>query len=116
MGASARVKPVGCETSLILASSQPAPKPPHRPLAYIKPLMPKDGQTATCYAELVWLLTQFRYKAGKSQLEIDFHSGMQEGYTGKLEQPAQDYGRAAVTPMFDLWIGGLRVGLQIVPL
>jgi len=89
------------------------PKGCTRPYVEIRP--PKYGVART-YGELIYLLREHRYSLGLSQLDVDHIAGLQDGYTGKLEQPNKHYGRRAVHPMFNLWLGGLGVGLMVVPL
>lgn len=74
------------------------------------------------YAEFVRALRYWRTRKGLSQLAVDYRSGLQQGYTGKLEQPdgvtrgGKRYGKRACHPSFDLWLGGVGVALVIVPL
>lgn len=74
-------------------------------------------------AEVTAALARIREHLGISQLELDEIAGFSTGYTGKMEQhgaPAQPgkrkSGRSAINPMFDIWLGSLKVGLVIVPL
>ena len=92
--------------------SQKDDKPTRRPCPVTEPAK----GVASNYSELVWLLRHRRNSIGMSQLELDHTAGLQDGYTSKLEQPDEVYGRRAVYPMFDLWLSGLGVGLMVVPL
>lgn len=88
----------------------------HRPVAASSApaFEPKDG-VAREYLELVWLLAAERRRQGLTQEHLDDLCGMQDGYCGKLEQPNSLYGRRAVHPTFDMWVGGLKVALAVVP-
>lgn len=90
----------------------------HRPLAVLAggASKPRDDGVATNYLELVWLLREHRHALGITQGELDERSGFQDQYVSKLEQPEGLYGRRAVNPSFDLWLGGLGVGIKLVPL
>ena len=89
----------------------------HRPRAVAgqAPVEPSGG-VARNYAELVWLLRARRHALGITHLELDERAGFEDGYASKLEQPVALYGRSAVNPSFDLWLGGLGVGLTLTPL
>jgi hypothetical protein len=95
-----------------------------RPHALVEPRAPAIEEVATCYPELVWLLTQARKSLGVSQEEIVYRSneifgvgnGFEDGYLGKLEQPGSDSGRNAVHPLFDVWLAALGIGLKVVRL
>lgn len=72
--------------------------------------------------ELVEALTRRRGALGLSQLDLDELAGFQLGYTGKLERPdgltrsGKRWGRRCIHPTFDWWLGGLKVGLAVIPL
>ncbi len=66
------------------------------------------------YDDLVEALISRRDALKLSCLELDARSGMQEGYTNKLENWRQDYGRGMGPDIFPLWLGGLRVGVVLV--
>lgn len=87
----------------------------HRPIAARahRVELPPDG-IARDYGQLVALLAQARKSRRISQECLDDLSGLQDGYVAKLERPETQVGRAAVHQSFDLWIGGLKVGLRIV--
>lgn len=90
----------------------------HRPSAsqLHKVSLPADG-IARNYGELVAMLVARRVSIGLSQERLDEVAGMQPGYSGKLENPTHPLsGRAAVNASFDLWLGGLDIGIAIVPL
>lgn len=73
--------------------------------------------------EVTRALAAIREHMGISQLELDDLAGFNQGYTSKLEQPAtpgqgdsRTSGRRTIHPLFDLWVGALKVGIMIVPL
>lgn len=66
------------------------------------------------YDELVDALIQRREQIEMTCGEVDARSGMQEGYTNKLENWRTDYGRGAGPETLPLWIGALRVGIVFV--
>lgn len=68
------------------------------------------------YEELVKAMIDRRNALGLSCAEIDARSGMQEGYTNKLENWRKDYGRGMGPETFALWLGGLRCGIVLVDL
>ncbi|MBX5001867.1 helix-turn-helix domain-containing protein [Rhizobium lentis] len=78
-------------------------------------LRPVSG-VITDYNELVSALTDRRNKLGISSIELDARSGMQEGYTSKLENYGRPQGRGLGPDVFPLWIGGLKVGVVLVDL
>jgi hypothetical protein len=74
-------------------------------------------------AEVTAALARIRTHLGISQNELDDIAGFNQGYTGKLEKPytpgfpeQRASGRSAIHPMFDLWIGALKIGVLLVPL
>lgn len=78
-------------------------------------LKPVSG-VITDYSQLVDALVKRREKLGISSIELDARSGMQEGYTSKLENYGRPQGRGMGPEVFPLWIGGLRVGVILVDL
>lgn len=68
------------------------------------------------YSEFVDAMVRRRYVLKMSSLEADAITGMQEGYTNKLENWERPYGRGMGPDTFPLWLGGLRVGLVLVEL
>nr|WP_183749662.1 helix-turn-helix domain-containing protein [Rhizobium sp. BK196] len=78
-------------------------------------LKPVSG-VITDYDQLVSALTDRRNKLGISSIELDARSGMQEGYTSKLENFGRPQGRGLGPEIFPLWIGGLKVGIVLVDL
>jgi len=74
-------------------------------------------------AEVTAALATIRTHLGISQMELDDIAGFNQGYTGKLERPStpghvgqRGSGRSAMHPMFDIWLGALKVGVVLVPL
>ena len=78
--------------------------------------LPIVSGTILTYDDLVKALTDRRNALGLSCIEVDARSGMQEGYTNKLENYRKDYGRGAGPETFPLWLGGLKVGIVLVDL
>lgn len=71
----------------------------------------------TEYQQLVDALVKRRSDLGISSIELDARSGMQEGYTSKLENHERPgYGRGMGPEVFPLWLGGLKVGIVLVDL
>lgn len=70
----------------------------------------------TDYREFVSALLDQRRRLGMSCAEVDARSGMQEGYTNKLENYERPYGRGIGPESFPLWLGGLRVAVVLVEL
>ncbi|TBY41615.1 helix-turn-helix transcriptional regulator [Rhizobium leguminosarum] len=70
----------------------------------------------TEYDQLVAALTDRRNKLGISSIELDARSGMQEGYTSKLENFGRPQGRGMGPEIFPLWLGGLKCGIVLVDL
>ncbi|MDJ1633202.1 helix-turn-helix transcriptional regulator [Rhizobium rhizogenes] len=68
------------------------------------------------YGQLVAALIKQRQRLKMTCMEIDAVSGMQEGYTNKLENWGQSYGRGAGPEILSLWIGSLRTALVLVEL
>ncbi|RVG92104.1 DNA-binding protein [Sinorhizobium meliloti] len=69
------------------------------------------------YGELVDALKKHRESLKMTVMELDARSGMQEGYTTKLENWARPgYGRGAGPDTLPLWLGGLRLGIVLVSL
>lgn len=68
----------------------------------------------TDYQQLVDALTQRRHELSLSSIELDARSGMQEGYTSKLENFGRPQGRGMGPDIFPLWIGGLKVAVVLV--
>lgn len=78
---------------------------------------------ATNSDDLIAHLIQRRQRLGLSQLAVDQLSGLQSGYTGKIERPngktrkGKKWGRrVTLGPIFDYWIQSLGVGIAVVPL
>lgn len=78
-------------------------------------LAPVSG-VITEYDELVSALVKRRSQLGISSMELDARSGMQEGYTSKLENFGRPQGRGMGPEVFPLWLGGLKVGVVLVDL
>jgi predicted DNA-binding transcriptional regulator AlpA len=68
------------------------------------------------YDEFVQAMVQRRKELALSCIELDARSGMQEGYSNKLENWRKDFGRGMGSDTFPLWLGGLRVGIVLVSL
>ncbi|WP_234909521.1 helix-turn-helix transcriptional regulator [Rhizobium rhizogenes] len=68
------------------------------------------------YRDLVAALRKRREALKLSAMEVDARSGMQEGYTNKLENWGRPYGRGAGPDILPLWLGGVRVALVLVEL
>ncbi|YCI03318.1 helix-turn-helix domain-containing protein [Ensifer sp. D2-11] len=69
------------------------------------------------YGELVNALKKHRENLKMTAIELDARSGMQEGYTIKLENwERPDYGRGAGPDTLPLWLGGLRLDIVLVTL
>lgn len=69
---------------------------------------------ARTYADLMALLRQRREELGRSQLENDAFSGLQDGYTGKLEIGPERGGRAMGRMSTERWLRGLGLVLMVV--
>jgi len=80
----------------------------------LPPPGPQVLGTASTYDELVGLLAARRRALGERQLAIDYISGMQDGYTGKLEIGRERGGRTMGRITTALWLAGLGVQLQVV--
>jgi predicted DNA-binding transcriptional regulator AlpA len=78
-------------------------------------LKPVSG-VITSYDQLVTAMVDRRNKLGISSIELDARSGMQEGYTSKLENFGRPQGRGMGPEIFPLWLGGLKVGIILVDL
>lgn len=65
-------------------------------------------------ADLVASLRRVRQLANITQREFDDLAGWADGYTGKLEQPSQPYGKACTMPSFDEWLATAGVALVMV--
>lgn len=90
---------------------------PHRQFAVLTSNVPQRprNDVATRYSELVWLFRQKRIDQGISHLEFDQLASFEDGYTSKLEIPGSDFGRSAVNPSFDKWLGAIRkIGFGLV--
>jgi predicted DNA-binding transcriptional regulator AlpA len=68
------------------------------------------------YGEFVDAMVSHRAKIQLTTIEVDARSGMQEGYTNKLENWERAYGRGMGPEVFPLWLGGLRLGIVLVEL
>ncbi len=68
------------------------------------------------YEDLVKALRKQRERLKMTVMEVDDVTGMQEGYTNKLENWGRDFGRGAGPEILPLWLGGLRVALVLVEL
>lgn len=95
-------------------------------MARFRTMQPKDGPVPTFLCrnrdDVAHALAEIRKHMGISQLELDEIAGFHVGYTAKLEQPnappvegKQKSGRHAINPMFDPWIGSLKVRVYICP-
>lgn len=70
----------------------------------------------TDYDELVKALVAQRARQKMTVLEVDAKSGMQEGYTSKLENYRRPQGRGMGPETFPLWLGALRLAVVLVEL
>lgn len=70
----------------------------------------------TDYDELVKALRKQRERQKMTVLEVDARSGMQEGYTSKLENYRKANGRGMGPETFPLWLGALRVAVVLIEL
>ncbi len=68
------------------------------------------------YSDLVEALRKQRERLKLSVMEVDAITGLQEGYTNKLENWGRPYGRGAGPEILQLWLGGLRTALVLVEL
>jgi len=68
------------------------------------------------YGDLVEALRKQRERLKLSVMEVDAITGLQEGYTNKLENWGRPYGRGAGPEILQLWLGGLRTALVLVEL
>lgn len=68
------------------------------------------------YDEFVAAMRARREALGMSVVESDARSGLQEGYTSKLENAGAKWGRGVGPDTLPLWLGGLRVGFVLVDL
>lgn len=68
------------------------------------------------YDEFTDAMRARRETLGMSVVESDAKSGMQEGYTSKLENAGARWGRGVGPETLPLWLGGLRVGFVLVDL
>lgn len=78
-------------------------------------LKPVSG-VITDYQQLVDALIKRREELKVSSIELDARSGMQEGYTSKLENFGRPQGRGMGPEIFPLWLGGLKCGVVLVDL
>lgn len=70
----------------------------------------------TDYETFVAAMAKRRQDLKLSVLELDARSGLQEGYTSKLENYHRDYGRGVGPDTMPLWLGGLKLGIVLVEL
>ncbi|AYM62928.1 helix-turn-helix domain-containing protein [Agrobacterium fabrum] len=70
----------------------------------------------TDYDELVKALRKQRERQKMTVMEVDARSGMQEGYTSKLENYRKVNGRGMGPETFPLWLGALRVAVVLIEL
>ncbi|WP_105437677.1 AlpA family transcriptional regulator [Neorhizobium sp. T25_13] len=70
----------------------------------------------TDYDQFVNAMIAQRARRKMTMIELDARSGMQEGYTSKLENYQRHYGRGVGPDTLPLWLGGLRVALVLVEL
>ncbi|WP_197731252.1 helix-turn-helix transcriptional regulator [Rhizobium leguminosarum] len=83
--------------------------------------LPIVSDVIRTYGEFVKAMKARRTELDMTSIELDAKSGMQEGYSNKLE----NYGRRAAggkegrgmgPETFPLWLGGLKVGIILVDL
>ncbi|MDR6589539.1 helix-turn-helix domain-containing protein [Agrobacterium tumefaciens] len=70
----------------------------------------------TEYDDLVKAFVAQRQRLQMTVMEVDARSGMQEGYTTKLENYQRSYGRGVGPESLPLWLGGLRLAIVLVEL
>jgi len=68
------------------------------------------------YDDLVSAMRARRESMGMTVIELEAKSGLQDGYTSKLENPGARWGRGVGPDTLPLWLGGLRVGIVLVDL
>lgn len=68
------------------------------------------------YDDFVRAMASRRRNLAMTCIEVEMVSGMQEGYTTKLENWERGYGRGMGPETFPLWLGGLRLGIVLVDL
>lgn len=78
--------------------------------------LPITSGVIKTYDDFVKAMTERRKALDLSCIESDALSGMQEGYTNKLENWREDYGRGMGAEIFPLWLGALKCGLVLVEL
>jgi predicted DNA-binding transcriptional regulator AlpA len=78
--------------------------------------LPIVSEVIQDYTTFVQAMRRRRQELGISGMELDARSGMQEGYTSKLENFGRPQGRGMGPVVFPLWLGGLRVGIILVDL
>ncbi|MGO7036071.1 helix-turn-helix domain-containing protein [Rhizobium ruizarguesonis] len=78
--------------------------------------MPIVSEVIQDYTTFVQAMRRRRQELGISGMELDARSGMQEGYTSKLENFGRPQGRGMGPVVFPLWIGGLDLGIILVDL
>ncbi|MGR9136879.1 helix-turn-helix transcriptional regulator [Rhizobium leguminosarum] len=79
--------------------------------------LPIVSEVIRTYGEFVKAMTARRAELNMTAIELDARSGMQEGYSNKLEHwQKSEHGRGMGTDTFPLWLGGLRVGIILVDL
>lgn len=78
--------------------------------------LPVASGVIKTYDDFVKAMTERRKALALSCIESDALSGMQEGYTNKLENWREDYGRGMGPEIFPLWLGGLKCGVILVDL
>jgi len=76
-----------------------------------KAIQPETSQIIVKYDDLPVALSAARKKIGLSQLELDDLSGLQTGYTGKLECGLKHYGPVS----FGATLAGLGLALVLIP-
>ena len=89
-------------------------KPVHDPETALG--LPIVSDVIRDYEEFVAAMRARREALGMSVMETDARSGLQEGYTTKLENAGAKWGKGMGPGTMPLWLGGLRVGLVLVDL
>lgn len=84
---------------------EPKESTPRAPETLVEPIR--------SHHELLATLKGYRASQGLSQLDLDYKTGWQEGYAGKVELDL----RSAITihESFWLWLGALKLDLVLVP-
>lgn len=78
--------------------------------------LPIVSNVIQTYDDFVTAMRVRRESINMTVAEADAKSGLQEGYTSKLENPSTKWGRGVGPDTMPLWLGGLKVGIVLVEL